>query len=67
MTVLPFGFKSYLPKLLLIAKSLCNYIRKHQDKISENLGDGGNAVLDAVLVACDALEVAIELVLPPSS
>jgi hypothetical protein len=62
---LPSGFKSYLPKLLLIARAVCNYIRRYQDKIAENLGEDGVALLAAVLVACDALEVAIVAVLPP--
>lgn len=63
--VLASGFKSYLPKLLKLAQTVCNYIRRYQDKIAENLGEDGEALLDAVLVACDALEVAILLVLPP--
>jgi len=63
--VLASGFKSYLPKLLLIARTMCNYIRRYQDKIAENLGEDGVSILNAVLTACDALEIAIELVLPP--
>jgi len=61
---LPSGFRTYLPKLLLIGRLLCGYIRRHQDKLSTNLGENGPAVIDAVLVACDALEVAILVVLP---
>ena len=66
MTV-PTGVKSYLPKLLLIGRLLCGYIRKYEDRIVHWLGDDGQSIVDAVLVACDALEVAIELVLPPKS
>lgn len=61
---LPSGFRTYLPKLLLIGRLLCGYIRRHEEKIANNLGENGTAVVDAVLTACDALEVAILAVLP---
>jgi hypothetical protein len=67
MTTVPLGVKSYLPTLLLIGQKLCNYIRKYESTIVGWLGDDGQAVIDAVLVACEALEVAILLVLPPKS
>jgi len=64
IVTVPFGVKSYLPKLLKLGQSLCRYIRRYEDRIVAFLGEGGQAKLDAVLVACDALEVAIELILP---
>jgi len=63
MTV-PANVKTFLPKLLLIARTLCNYIRRYDATIRKYIGEGNEATLDAVLVACDALEIAIEAVLP---
>lgn len=63
MTV-PFGVKTYLPALLKIAQKLCSYIRRYEPTIVDFLGENGQSVVDAVLIACDALEVAILLVLP---
>lgn len=62
------GLKTYLPKLLFIARLLCNYIRKYEDKIRTNLGtDANRAKLDALLLACDALEVVLEAIVPIST
>lgn len=66
MTV-PFGVRTYLPTLLKIARLMCNYIRRNESTIVKYLGEDGQALLDAVLVACDGLEIAIELVLPTDS
>jgi len=56
--------KTYLPKLLKIATTLCKYIRRWETQIRERLGESDEAKLDAVLVACDALEVALKLLIP---
>jgi hypothetical protein len=57
--------KTFLPQLLKIGRRLCGYIRRYEDKIKQTLPEEKWPLLDAVLVACDALEVAILLLLPP--
>lgn len=59
--------KTWLPKLLLLAQALCKYIRRYEDKIKSMLPEGGPAAVDAVLLACDALETVILLVIPPAT
>lgn len=56
------GLRTYLPTLQFIARRLCKYIHDHEATLRANLGDDGDALLDAVLTACDALEVAIVIV-----
>lgn len=51
--------RTYLPALQFIARRLCGYIRKYERQIRGNLDTSGEAALDAVLVACEALEAAI--------
>lgn len=57
--------KTYLPKLLLIARLVCNYIRRYESKIKDTIPEESWPVLDGVLTACDALEVVIVALLPP--
>lgn len=54
--VFKMALRTYLPTLRVIARALCAYIRKHEDKIRASLGSENEAALDAVLVACDVLE-----------
>lgn len=57
--------KTYLPQLLKFGQRLCGYIRRYEDKIKQTLPEESWPLLAAVLVACDALEVAIMLLIPP--
>lgn len=61
------ALRTYLPTLLVIAKSLCAYIRRHDEKIRQYIGEENEAVLDAVLVACDALESVLEVLIVEGS
>lgn len=57
--------KTWLPQLLKFGQRLCNYIRKYENQIKRTLPEENWGLLTAVLVACDALEVAIIALLPP--
>jgi hypothetical protein len=56
--------KTYLPRLLQIARVICKYIRRYEDKIKANIPEESWPALAAVLVACDALEVVLETAIP---
>jgi len=55
------GAKTYLPTLLRILTRVCDYIIKYRKVISENLPSGSEPLLDAVIVACQALAAVIDL------
>lgn len=53
--------RTYLPTLVRILARVCEYIIKYRKTISENLPEGGDALLTAVIVACEALTAVVEL------
>lgn len=55
------GAKTYLPTLLKILTRVCDYIIKYRKVISENLPEGGDVLLDGVIVACQALTAVIDI------
>lgn len=55
--------RTYLPALLILAKSIRKYVNKYREKINAGLPPGGVAILDALLEALDAL-IAIVAVPP---
>jgi hypothetical protein len=55
------GAKTYLPTLIRILTRVCEYIIKYRKTIEKNLPEGSNALLTAVIVACEALVAVIEL------
>jgi hypothetical protein len=59
--------KTYLPKLLFIARLLCNYIRRWESKIKDNIPEESWPILDAALTACDALEVLVQTLVGTST
>lgn len=62
---MPVSQKTWLPQLALIAQKLCNYIRRYEEKIKAPMTDDQKAIVDAALVACEALDVLVALLLPP--
>lgn len=58
------GRKTYLPTLLRILGRVCQYIIKYRKTISENLPEGSDEKLTAVIVACEALVAIIEIAEP---
>lgn len=58
------GLRTYLPTLLAIGRLMCDYIRRHEAKIKANVGAENEGLVDAVLTACEALEVVLETLVP---
>lgn len=56
--------RTYLPRLIAIARLLCNYMRRYEQQIKSRLTAPQIALFDALLVACDALEAAITIAPP---
>lgn len=62
------GLRTYLPKLLFLLRLVCKYIRRYEDAIRDNLpSDAARTALSAVIVACEAMEVILEEVIPPAN
>lgn len=56
--------RTYLPRLVAIARLLCNYMRRYEAQIKGRLTAPQIALFDALLTACDALEAAITFPAP---
>lgn len=56
--------KTYLPMLLVVLRKTCQYIKRWEDKIKANVGEDNVALVDAVVVACEALEVVVDALTP---
>jgi len=56
--------KTWLPQLLKLGQRLCSYIRRYEEQIKRPMTDDQKAIVDAALVACHALDVLVELLLP---
>jgi hypothetical protein len=63
MTIPP-NTRTNLPKLAMLLLYLCGYINRHRITILKYLPEGSTAALDAVLVACSALELIVSAELP---
>lgn len=58
------GLRTYLPFLRVLALGFCRYIERNHDRIVESIGEDNVAVLDAAHVACAALEVVLNNLIP---
>lgn len=47
--------RTYLPTLVLLARAVLLFVTKYRVRIVDNLPEGGDALLDALLVAIQAL------------
>lgn len=47
--------RTYLPTLVLLARAILLFTTKYRTRIIDNLPEGGDAVLDALLLAIQAL------------
>lgn len=56
--------RTYLPFLRVLLKQVCGYIREHEDKIKDNVGEGNVNKVDAALTACSILVAALDAVIP---
>lgn len=56
--------RTYLPTLQAVARQLCLYITRYNLQIREALPSDKHALLDAVMVACEALTLALEAEIP---
>lgn len=58
------SLRTYLPTLLALLRATCNYIGRNRDRIERFIGEENIAALDAVVTACEALEVILEVIVP---
>lgn len=56
--------KTFLPQLLKIAHMLCRYMQRYETFIKSFLDEDQQAIFDAALAACHALDVMLETVIP---
>jgi len=63
MTI-PSNARTFLPKLQTILLLICRYIGQHRLVILEYLPPESEALLDAVITACVALEAVVDEQLP---
>ena len=63
MTI-PNNTRTYLPTLANILLMVCNYIGRYRVTILKYLPEDSEALLDALMVACEALRVVVEAQLP---
>lgn len=61
------ALRTYLPFLRVLAQSFCRYIERNHDAIVKFIGEDNVAVLEAAHVACAALEVVLDTVIPPAT
>lgn len=64
---IPNNVRTYLPKLLLILRLVCNYIGRYRETILKYLPEGSETALDAVTTACEALEIIVAAEIPPDA
>jgi hypothetical protein len=51
--------RTYIPTLIRIMHRTCQYMKRWETPIRSNLTEGQNTLFTAVLVACEALDVAL--------
>lgn len=56
--------RTYIPRMIAIARLLCNYMRRYEAQIKGRLTAPQIALFDALLTACDALEAAVTIAPP---
>jgi len=56
--------KTFLPRLLDLLRATCRYITRYELTIRENIPPEHEDKLDAVLVACAALAVVLDEIIP---
>lgn len=56
--------KTYLPKLLKILRLVCGYILRWKQQLKNHIPEEHWPKLDAVVTACEALELVIEPLTP---
>lgn len=55
------ALRTYLPKLQFLARLLCGYIARWERQLRANMTNEQEALLDAVMTACQALDAAIDI------
>jgi len=63
MTI-PSNTRTYLPTLTKILLSVCGFIGRYRVTILKYMPPDSETLLDAVMVACDALRIVVEAQLP---
>lgn len=63
MTIPP-NTRTYVPKLVTMLLFLCSYLGRYRNTLLKYLPENSDALVDAVILACNALEVAAASVLP---
>jgi len=59
------ALKTMLPGLLLVLRHVCSYIARNRDRIERFLETPENVLLlDAVVVACEAMEAVLKTLIP---
>lgn len=66
MTI-PQNTRTYLPQLAKILLLVCGYIGRYRVTILKYMPPDSDALLDALMVACEALRVVVEAQLPSDS
>lgn len=56
------GSRTYIPTFLALLAAVVKYIRRNQVKLTENLPENTQTLVDALLDAADALLNAIQIV-----
>lgn len=59
--------RTYIPGLLLATKAVLAFVKKYRVKIEEGLGPTGTALLDALILAAEALETFLLTAAYPAS
>jgi hypothetical protein len=59
------SFRTYLPTLLNLLRTTCRYIQKYRSFIEQFIGEENVALLNNVVTACEALEAALKVIIPP--
>jgi len=62
---MPVSQKTWLPQLAKIGQRLCSYIRRYEEKIKAPMTTEQKAIVDAALIACEALDALVAILLPP--
>jgi hypothetical protein len=56
-----------VPTLLKLARAFCNFIHRNEALLRRYLNEDDEGLMDAAVIACEALETALALFTPPSN
>ena len=57
--------KTWLPTLAKVLQRVCKYINRYRNELERTIPEESWPLLDAVIVACQALDVVVEGLLEP--